>query len=84
VTGNTLTCKEFVEIVTGYLEGVLAPEEKARFEAHLAECDGCEIYLDQMEQTIHLLGTLTEDQVPKDATDKMLQVFRDWKASKIF
>jgi hypothetical protein len=29
----------------------MAPEERERFEAHVADCSGCEIYLDQMRIT---------------------------------
>jgi anti-sigma factor RsiW len=47
-----LSCQELVELVTDYLEGALAHEELARFEAHLATCPGCEIYLEQVRTTI--------------------------------
>ena len=40
-----LACQELVELVTDYLEDALPPEERARFDAHLAECPGCSNYL---------------------------------------
>ena len=40
-----MTCKELVEVITEYLEGTLPAEDRARFERHLAECDGCHAYL---------------------------------------
>ncbi len=80
-----LACKELVELVTDYLEGALPPPERARFDAHLMECDGCEAYLDQMRLTIKTLGQLTEDTIEPQARDELLQLFRDWKqqASRI-
>ena len=45
-THDPLVCREFVELVTDYLEGALPDAERARFEAHLAECDGCAGYLE--------------------------------------
>ena len=36
-----LTCQQVVELVTEYLDGVMEPRRRARFEAHLAACDGC-------------------------------------------
>lgn len=51
-----LTCKELVEIVTDHLEGALPAHERARFEAHLAECDGCATYLEHVRTTIALTG----------------------------
>jgi anti-sigma factor RsiW len=52
---GTLTCQELVELVTDYLEGALSPGERARFEAHVAQCKHCPTYLDQMRTTIRLL-----------------------------
>ena len=74
-----LTCKELIEIVTDYLEGALPLSERVRFEAHLAGCTGCTRYLDQIRETIHLVGALTEDQLAPDAKSELLATFRDWK-----
>ena len=74
-----MTCQELVEVITAYLEGKLSAAERARFEAHLSGCDGCRTYLDQMRQTIRLVGALSEEDIPDDARDKLLDVFRAWK-----
>lgn len=74
-----LTCREVVELVTEYLEGTLAPPERARFEAHLAVCPDCPIYLEQMRQTIRALEMLPEEPVAPEARQELLRVFRDWK-----
>jgi predicted anti-sigma-YlaC factor YlaD len=47
---DPLVCREFVELVTDYLEGALPETERVRFEAHLAECDGCGGYLEDMRR----------------------------------
>jgi anti-sigma factor RsiW len=52
VSGEDLTCKEVVEIVSDYLEGALSAEDRARFDAHLTVCDGCHTYVEQMRETI--------------------------------
>jgi anti-sigma factor RsiW len=49
--GETMSCSEFVELVTDYLEGRLEAAEAERFEAHLALCDGCQAYVAQMRVT---------------------------------
>lgn len=76
---NELNCKELVELITEYLEGTLSPTERTRFEAHLLGCSGCHAYVEQMRQTIHALGCLTEEHVAPPARDELLQLFRDWK-----
>lgn len=74
-----MDCKELVELVTEYFEGTLPEPERARFEVHLGTCSGCRNYLNQMEQTIRTLGKLTEETLPPQTRDELLQVFKNWK-----
>jgi anti-sigma factor RsiW len=76
-----MSCQELVELVTDYLLGALDPAEGARFEAHLEECEGCRIYVEQMRRTVAVVGALREDDVQPEARDALLGVFRDWKRS---
>ncbi len=71
-----LACRELVEIVTDYLEGALPSGERARVEAHLAECPGCTVYVEQMRETIRLTGRLGEDDVPEPVREALLHAFR--------
>lgn len=79
MANNKLTCKELVELVTDYLEGRLPAAERARFEAHLSTCHSCRNYLEQMRQTLRLLGELTEDALEPETQQELLEVFRNWK-----
>ena len=74
-----LTCQQLVEIITEYLEGTLPPDDRARFETHLAGCRGCRRYLNQMRQTVQLLGHISEDTIPLDTRAELLSLFRNWK-----
>jgi anti-sigma factor RsiW len=74
-----LTCKELVELVTDYLEDKLPPPERERFEQHLARCKGCQIHLEQMRQTISLVGKLTEENIAPQTRAELLQLFQNWK-----
>jgi anti-sigma factor RsiW len=74
---DPLVCREFVELVTDYLEGALPDDQRRRFESHLAECDGCTAYLEDMRR---LVGTLheTPEPPPDPATrEALLRAFRD-------
>ena len=51
-------CQEIVELITGYLEGALPRTQRRRFETHLASCEHCSEYLNQMRTTIRLTGRL--------------------------
>lgn len=74
-----LTCQEMVELVTEYLEGALSPADAALFEAHIAVCHGCTNYLWQIRDTIALSGKVTQDSLPVEARDSLLEAFRNWK-----
>lgn len=73
-----LTCQELVELVTDYFENALGPTDRARFEAHVAECPGCDIYLRQMQTTLELVGA-TADLEQRSEVSGLLDAFRDWR-----
>jgi MFS family permease len=50
-----LACQELVELVTGYLDGVLPADLRQRFREHLHGCDGCAEYVRQIGLTIGAL-----------------------------
>lgn len=75
-----LTCRQVVELVTAYLEGALTEAEEVRFEEHLAMCDGCATYLDQMRRTIDLAGRLEPETIDPEACDRLAHAFRGWRA----
>ena len=74
-----LTCQELVELVTEYFEDALPSTDRTRFEARLAECEGCTTYLEQMKQTIWAVGKITERDVSPPARATLLNIFHDWK-----
>jgi anti-sigma factor RsiW len=73
---NDLDCQEFVEQVTSFLEGDLDTEAEHRFIDHLALCDGCERYLDQIRRTADALADLPADAISNDARTALLNAFR--------
>jgi anti-sigma factor RsiW len=81
-TADDLPCQELVELVTNYLEDRLPATERARFEAHLAICSGCRIYLEQLRQTITSLGRLSEESIDSEAKSRLLMAFRDWRRAR--
>ncbi len=73
-----LACREMVEFVTDYLEGRLAESDCERFEAHLAKCDACTAYVDQMRQTLAALGRIPEETISARARDELVAAFEDF------
>jgi anti-sigma factor RsiW len=78
-----LLCVEFVEVVTDYLDDALSPRDRARFESHVAECDGCDQYLAQIRRTVELSGALRVEDVDAltpEARSTLLTAFRSYHA----
>ena len=76
-----MPCAEFVERVTDYLEGALSPADLRRLEDHLAACDPCNVYLEQLNTTLQLAGELREDDVSPDMRARLVEVFTRWRDS---
>ena len=77
-----MDCNELVELVTNYLEERLSPADLRRFEAHLEECDACVTYVEQIRQSVAVVGTLSEETLPDGAAETLLAAFRDWKRAR--
>jgi anti-sigma factor RsiW len=77
-TEDDLACQALVELVTDYLEDALPAATRRRLEAHLAGCDGCRVYLAQIEQTIGSTRAFAAaDLSPADRVE-FLRLFREW------
>ena len=50
-----LACQELVELVADYLDKVLPAEQRAAMDEHLAGCDGCTDYLEQIRLVVQAL-----------------------------
>jgi anti-sigma factor RsiW len=81
VKEKPMSCKQLVELVTEYLEGAMAAPERARFDEHLAACDGCTRYVEQMRQTITALGHIPPASLSPAAEEALLSAFRSWRGS---
>ena len=78
-----MRCREMVELMTDYLEGALGPADRARFEEHIAGCDGCRGYLEQMRITMRTVGRLAEEDIPEPLQSELLKAFRDWRSGGV-
>jgi anti-sigma factor RsiW len=75
-----LTCKDLVELVTDYLEGVLSDVDHARFEEHIELCPMCQVHLEQLRTTIREVGHLRERDIDPDILVEMRVRFRNWRS----
>ncbi len=78
-----VTCKEFVEVLTEYLDGALGACERAEIERHIVICRGCSTYVEQMRSTIDLLGRLATEDPADTPNEQLLGLFREWQAGRL-
>jgi len=76
-----LACQEIVELVTDYLEGAMDAPLRASFDSHLAGCPHCTHYLQQIEATIRVAGTISADDLSPEFRTGLLEAFRDFRRS---
>lgn len=76
---RSVVCQQAVELVTDYLEGALSRRERARFEAHLAECPHCREYLAQIRETIAAMGRVEPETLGPEVRDELVALYRRWQ-----
>jgi anti-sigma factor RsiW len=75
-----MACVELVELVTDYLEDALPSGQRPRFLEHLAECDGCGAYLEQLRAVVAVAASSPPEQLSPSAREQALALFRSWAA----
>ncbi len=75
-----MACLEAVEVMTAYLEDALSAADRARLEAHLAECPYCLEYLAQLRATIDALGKVEPEDLAEETLDELVALYRRWRA----
>lgn len=78
-----MICRDVVELMTDYLEGALAPVDLVRFETHVAGCDGCRAYLEQLRKTLRVTGRIASTEpLPASLERELTTAFRDWYSKR--
>ncbi len=74
-----LVCQQIVELITDYLEGALPARERRGFEAHIAGCEHCTEYLEQMRMTILLSGRLRTSDLTPAMRREFSALYESWR-----
>lgn len=79
---DELVCQEVVELITDYLEGTMSRSQRRRLEAHLAGCEHCSEYLEQMRATIRLTGRLQAEDLTPEMREEFTAIYRRWRSEE--
>lgn len=69
------SCKEVTEAATSFMEGALVPDVRRGVEEHLATCSGCRTWLQQLEITVRLVGSLPPPEVSDELRARLVRQF---------
>ena len=64
-----ITCRQFEEFITDYLDGTLPERQRKRFEFHLRVCRECREYLAAYQASITAAKSSMDDPDPIDLAD---------------
>jgi anti-sigma factor RsiW len=76
---SPLVCRDAVELISDYLDGTLPRRQRRRLDKHLAKCDACTAYLEQMRVTIAVSGTVGPDDLPSDVVEGLVNLYREFR-----
>ncbi len=82
MAARPLVCRELVELVTGYLEGALAPGVHRAVADHLRRCQGCTDYVSQLRSTVDGLASMASRSLDPQVCNRLMAAFRGWPAAR--
>ena len=75
-----ISCADALELMTDHLEGALSEADAARMRAHLAGCQPCSVFLDQLRATIAVVRDAGQEQqefaVDPERVNSLVDLFR--------
>ena len=55
-----MQCREFIDALSDYLEGLLVERDEHRLRSHLDHCPECRLLIESARQTLALMGTIVQ------------------------
>ena len=68
-----LTCKEFLQELSDYLDETADPELRRRIEAHITQCPNCFVICDTTKKTIQVYKGMQPQVIPEDVQDRLMK-----------
>jgi anti-sigma factor RsiW len=77
-----LTCKDFLNELSDYLDESTDRELRAELEQHIAECPNCWVIADTTRRTIQVFKGYDAYPIPKDVEDRLMRALEKKMAAK--
>ena len=69
-------CEEYAALLDMYVDGFCTAEEAVRVRAHLAECEACRMYVEQILQMKEAFPDAESEEVPNGFAESVMAVIR--------
>jgi len=77
-----LTCKDFLNELSDYLDEALDVELRAKLEKHITECPNCWVIADTTRKTIQIYKGMDRYSIPSDVEARLMEALERKMASK--
>lgn len=75
-----MKCEELLALLNEYVDGTVDPAVCAEFEKHIADCNPCQVVVDNIRQTITLYKAGQPYELPVEFRERLHQTLRQrWK-----
>ncbi|MGA2182413.1 MAG: zf-HC2 domain-containing protein [Bryobacteraceae bacterium] len=79
---SLLTCKDFLQELSEYLDETVDAELKAHLEAHVTQCPNCWVILDTTKKTVQVYKGVQPQVIPQDVHDRLMAALEKKMAAR--
>ncbi len=77
-----LTCKEFLQELSDFLDETVDAEVRAKLERHITECPNCWVVADTTKKTIRIYKGMDPYAIPQDVENRLMAALEKKMAAK--
>ncbi len=77
-----LTCKQFLQELTDFLDDTLDPKLRAELQKHVNECPNCWVVCDTTEKTLKVFKGMEAQAVPHHLQAKLMEALEKRRKSR--
>ena len=77
-----LTCKEFLQEISDFLDENVDEELRRKLEAHISQCPNCFVILDTTKKTIQVFKGVDAQPIPTEVHNRLIRAVEKKAAAK--
>ena len=77
-----LTCRDFLNELSDYLDETIDAEVRAKLERHITECPNCWVIADTTRKTVKIYKGMEPHPIPPDVENRLMRALEKKMAAK--